>query len=170
MQVQKMPSRVLKELDRAVRHCVWGDIAEERRIHLISWEVLCRPKERGGFGLKGAEGMNKAMLAKLRWRLLMQGDDLWAKIIRQKYGVSIDGPVTFKSKQRASLTWRGLQWAEELLRKGLRWRLGDERRIRFWSDIWLDDHPLMQSEEQAGQAEDNEALVGDYWIEGRGWD
>lgn len=148
-QVQKMPSRVLKELDRAVRHCVWGDTTEHRKIHLINWEILCRPKERGGFGLKRAEGMNKALLAKLGWRLLTQGEDLWAKMIRKKYGVSLDGPVTFKSRQRASLTWRGLQWVEELRRKDLRWRLGDGRRIHFWSDVWINDQPLLQSEERA---------------------
>lgn len=32
--------------------------------------MLCRPKDRGGVGLKKAGAMNKALLIKLAWMLL----------------------------------------------------------------------------------------------------
>lgn len=145
MQVQQLPASVHKELDRYVRRCVWGDSDSVKRIHLVSWEVLCKPKEEGDFGLRKAESMNKAMMAKLCWRLLTQGEDMWAMIVRRKYGLNDTGPLVFKHKQRASLTWRGLEWASDLLLKGLRWRAVDGRRIRLWEDTWLDDKPLQES-------------------------
>lgn len=76
-------------------------------IFVICMEGLSR-RVHSRFGLKRR---NKALLAKLRWRLVTQGDDLWAKMLRQKYGLSDVGQVVFKNKQRVSPTWRGLEWA-----------------------------------------------------------
>lgn len=170
MQVQKLPMSVLKELDKCVHRCVWGEYPGERKTHLVSWDVLCRPKDRGGFGLRKAEGMNQALLAKLGWRMMTQGEELWSKIIRQKYGFNDDGPVTFKHKQRASPTWRGLEWASKLLCSGLRWRAVTGSRIRFWKDVWIDDHPLLPPNCDLPCDADADTLVKDMWISGCGWE
>lgn len=74
-----------------------------------------------GVELRRAKGMHKALLAKLGWRMITRKDELWAKMLRNKYGLMEDGPVVFRKKQRASSTWRGLEWAGELLSRGLRW-------------------------------------------------
>lgn len=102
------------------------------KIHLLGWEVLCRPKERWSFGLKTAKGMNKTLLAKLGWRLVKQGEAMWAKTLGLKYGISDDGLVVFKHKQRASLTWKGLEWPADLLCNGLIWKAVNGSRIRLW--------------------------------------
>lgn len=82
-----------------------GSTAEKRHLHLLSWDVLCRPKDKEGAGLKRAELMNKALLAKFAWRMITQGDEAWCKIICSKYGVNDDGLAVFKSKQSSSLIW-----------------------------------------------------------------
>lgn len=107
MQVQRLPASVHKKLDRYVKRCVRGHSDTIRKTHLLRWEVLCKPKEEGGLGIKKAIGMNKALLAKLGWHLLTQGESLWAKTLKSKYGMKEIGPVFFNHKQRASLTWRG---------------------------------------------------------------
>lgn len=99
MQVRRMPTGVHRALDRCVRGCVWGNHDGHRRIHPISWKVLCRPKERGGFGLRKVEGMNKSLLTKLGWRLANNEEGLWANILRRKYGLSELGPVNIRHKQ-----------------------------------------------------------------------
>lgn len=52
MQSQKLPVWVHKRLDRAIRQCVWNSFTGSKRIHLLSWDVLCRPKEKEGVGLR----------------------------------------------------------------------------------------------------------------------
>lgn len=81
-------------------------------MHLINWEVLCRPKEVGGVGLKCAATMNKALLIKLAWRLLNEEEPTWSKVVRSKYGMSLDEPPIFRPKARASVIWRGLNGAQ----------------------------------------------------------
>lgn len=58
MQTKRLPANVHKGLNRAVHQCVWGSSTDQRRLHLLSWDVLCRPKERGGAGLRKSEPMN----------------------------------------------------------------------------------------------------------------
>lgn len=63
-----MSKRMHKELDKAIRQCIWGSSVTKRHIHLLRWDSLCRPMEKGVAGLRHSEGMNKALLAKLDGR------------------------------------------------------------------------------------------------------
>lgn len=90
-----------------------------RKVHLLAWDVLCRPMENGGAGLRWADVMNKAMLAQLGWKLATQAVDAWCKVLSSKYGLSGEGVADFKLMQRSSNTWRGIVWSSELLREGL---------------------------------------------------
>lgn len=49
--------------------------------------------------------MNKALLAKLGWRVITGGKDEWCNILRNKYGMKEEGMVEFAPKHRASLVW-----------------------------------------------------------------
>lgn len=168
MQVHRLPASVHKELDKYVRRCVWGELESVKKTHLINWEVLCKPKVEGGFGMRKAEGMNKALLAKLGWRLLTQGEEMWAKILRVKYGIGDSGPPVFRREERASPTWRGLEWAANLLHEGIKWKVVDGRKVRFWSDNWLGDRPLKEACPDMMSEEEEKLTVRDLWVEGSG--
>lgn len=47
MQLQRLPRRVHKEFDKAIKSCVWGSTATCKKIHLLNWDVLCSPKSVG---------------------------------------------------------------------------------------------------------------------------
>lgn len=108
MLLQKLPSWVHRVMDKAVRQCVHGSSAGRRKIHHLRWDVLGRPKERGGVGLKTAGMMNKALLAKLGWRVISEGGGEWCMVLRSTYGISEEGTVELKPKQRVSSIWKGL--------------------------------------------------------------
>lgn len=62
-----------------------GEVEATRRIHLVNWDTLCKPKALGGIGLRNAGWVNKVLLAKLAWRVLMHESVLWSGRIRGKY-------------------------------------------------------------------------------------
>lgn len=120
MQLQKMKKRTHKELDKAIRQCVWGSTPTKRRLHLLNWNVLCLPKKHGGTGLRRSEDMNIALLAKLGWHLFVDAEDIWCRLIKEKYGILDEGPVAFKNRQRASGFWAGIVWSSATLHAGIR--------------------------------------------------
>lgn len=170
MQLQKLPASVHKEMGRMSRECIRGDDKQQRKIHMISWQSICKPKANGGLGLRRASDMNKAMLAKLNWRLLIEDEDkLWVRLMRRKYNTYLLLMTRTTISQGGSYIWRALTWSKDLLLKGICWRVLNGRKSNLWKDKWLEDTPL-QSLALSPIAE-NKLLckVSYYWSDERGW-
>lgn len=58
MQMERLPSWVHKDLDRAMRRCVWGKDDDSGGVHILGWDVLTKPKRLGGASIKIAQQMN----------------------------------------------------------------------------------------------------------------
>lgn len=65
MQTSLLPTSVTKEMDKLVRTCIGGSKAGNRKTHLVNWNTICKPRVEGGFGVRRASEMNKALMAKL---------------------------------------------------------------------------------------------------------
>src|SRR4051812_11970252 len=102
-----------------MRKCVWGNAEGRRGIHLLDWDSLCKPKDFGGANLKSAMDMNRALMAKLAWRLLNDSGETWCTVLRSKYAVGVDDGIHFKNKYLSSQVWKGVRWGAGLLRIGL---------------------------------------------------
>lgn len=64
--VYKIPTWVLKTIDKLRRKFLWAGAKGERRAcSLIAWNQICRSKEQGGLGISQIKYMNMALLA--RW-------------------------------------------------------------------------------------------------------
>lgn len=169
MQLQWLPSRVHKELDRIVKSCIWGEREGKRKVHLVNRDVLCRPKDRGGVRLMKSEAMNKALLTKLVWRLTNQGEETWTRVLKAKCGLAEEGVVYFNYKQQVSATWKGRTWCANLLHEGMHWTVINGRRARFWSDKWLDDKPLMLGCRDSLEEDELQWLAYKFWEAGQSW-
>jgi hypothetical protein len=55
-----------------------------KKIHMVSWDMVCRPKDKGGLGVKASSQMNQAMLAKLSWRMFQKQEGLWNDVLQKK--------------------------------------------------------------------------------------
>lgn len=93
---------------------------------------------------------------------------MWSRLVRAKYGVSLDASLSFSLKARASIIWRGVEWCLELLHSGLRWEVLSER-TRFWSDKWLMDAPFHEGCKGYLTPDDLQLTGANYWAAGQGW-
>jgi hypothetical protein len=50
---------------------------------------VCRPKVEGGLGVKDLKWFNISLLAKWRWRLLVEHDLLWKKVLDAKHDLLV---------------------------------------------------------------------------------
>ncbi|XP_074305538.1 uncharacterized protein LOC141640755 [Silene latifolia] len=56
-----------------------------RRIPLVGWDTICRPKDEGGLGLKDQESWNKAMVGRLVDWVATQRDSIWVHWVQSNY-------------------------------------------------------------------------------------
>ncbi|XP_057425943.1 protein FAR1-RELATED SEQUENCE 5-like [Lotus japonicus] len=149
----------------------WGDFEGSNGVAWIKWEAVCKPKEIGGLGLRDWGCFNKALLGKWRWRILVEPDSLWVKILRAKYRIPTHLDK-FTVEAKASNWWKdvckacyeddGRGWFEQ----GMKRVVGDGREVRFWKDCRnVPDSPenSAHSEEKGGSTgvedEDDDGAV-----------
>lgn len=166
-----LPKATLDGLDRISRSFLWGSTNEKKRQHLISWKRVCRTKQEGGLGIRSARMMNKALLAKVAWRLLNDKEGMWAKVLQSKYKIKeIRDPSWTVVKGTWSSTWKSISIGlQEVVIPGLSWVVGDGQDIKFWTDKWLFKTELREHVTGGLPAGYKNLRVCDLWSNGRGW-
>ena len=85
MQGATLPIHLCEKLDKVNNDFLWDSSMDKRKLHLVGWSKIIRPKDEGGLGIQAARAKNIALLAKLNWRLYQDKDSLWAKVLLSKY-------------------------------------------------------------------------------------
>ena len=85
MQTTVLPHITRSRLDALCRGFIWGSSGEHRKIHLANWDLVCRPKECGGLGIRKLAWVNEAFMTKIAWGLFPNVEEFCVKIIRGKY-------------------------------------------------------------------------------------
>jgi hypothetical protein len=92
--------------------------------------------------------MNLSLLAKWRWKLLSEGDEMWRRVVVSKYGGGVVGNANLNvedSRYGMSVWWRdicrldvGVGWFNQVTMK----KLGNGSTTRFGNDVWVEDQSL----------------------------
>ncbi|GLT93612.1 hypothetical protein SLE2022_113960 [Rubroshorea leprosula] len=139
MQASWLPSSIHNEIDRISRNFIWGSDESHRKLHLVSWDTICQPKESGGLGIKKARDANLISMAKLNWRLHTDKGHLWRDVISKKY--RIDDPHA-PLPTSGSPVIKSIAKGYSTFKDGIRWTPGTGHSIFFWSDCWVGKAPL----------------------------
>lgn len=92
--------------------------------------------------MKKARDQNLALLTKLDWNLTFKDGSFWVDIIRDKTWentIFCLGPE--RVLRSASYTWRSIISSSEVLRKGIKWVIGDGKLVDIWNDRWCEASP-----------------------------
>ncbi|KAL8467664.1 hypothetical protein ACS0TY_031058 [Phlomoides rotata] len=74
----------------------------------------------------------------MAWRLVTDQDSLVCRVLKVKYFPRtrfLDSSVG----NNPSMTWRSIWSAQDLVRRGTRWKLGDGINVSVWFHPWLND-------------------------------
>jgi len=148
---------------------LWGGTTTVRKIHLVNWNIVTKPKAFGGLGIHAMRQLNSAFLAKLGWRVLHEPDSFWARVLRAKYCRGRSGLEGLSSKPSDSHVWWGITETTDILQQGLGVAVANGRNTMFWTHNWAGPDALTTLTHSPPSAEELSKRVCDYWEEGRGW-
>ena len=143
MSIHQVPPSVVKQIEQIRRNFLWGHYSSQdvkkRRLHLVSWNKICRPKCQGGLGLVPVKLKNLALLSKWFFRWEKEKNRCWNRWIRDKYNFSLgDGLAEGLAKGNTSDCLKGFTgvlnhpaFRKNLLHKSFSWQLGNGISILF---------------------------------------
>lgn len=68
------------------RGFLWGGSDSSVKIPWVSWSDICKPKNKGGLGIKDLGYFNKALVGKWIWRILDEENRFWVRVLKSSYG------------------------------------------------------------------------------------
>lgn len=142
MGAMELPLGVVAALDRLRRAFLWaGSDRVSGAQCLVAWDLVCRPKEEGGLGVRSLPEQNACLQIELLHRLHVAPGASWPRWVWDVIG---DAPLD--SLGRSALIC-GTHWASllrllPLYRSISRVEIGDGARTAFWWDAWTPSGPL----------------------------
>nr|KYP51226.1 Putative ribonuclease H protein At1g65750 family [Cajanus cajan] len=146
----KAPTGVISQLESLLKNFLWGGDDEHRKIAWVSWDDVCKEKHYGGLGVRDLRSFNLALLGKWRWRLLVERDCLWVKVITSIYG-AVTSLNRRGGRKGVSRWWYDLWNIEEGATITCNWFskecvrvVGNGRNTSFWRDPWCTTKPFCE--------------------------
>jgi hypothetical protein len=84
MALAAIPTSVLEKLRKLSYKFLWSGSKDHHKLHLCNWELLAKPKLKGGWGIRHIFKFNQALAANSLWRALTS-NGIWSDIIKDKY-------------------------------------------------------------------------------------
>ncbi|CAN1746203.1 Putative ribonuclease H protein At1g65750 [Linum perenne] len=170
MQTTVLPNHICEQIDQRIRSFVWGSEQGKRKVHLVKWEDICRPKDLGGLGLRSAQSFNRAFILKLAWGILKRPKELWANLLLTKYLKPTTGGFTPRNTKRFSGLWKGIKEVWPTLNAGLQWSIRDGKSTSFWLDQWLDSGQKLYEHATCQDQINPDTKVADFVDQNGNWD
>ncbi|CAJ2647900.1 unnamed protein product [Trifolium pratense] len=83
----KATSGTISSIESILIKFFWGGSEDFRKVSWINWKTICLRKEYGGLGVRKLRKFNLAMLGKWCWRMLVDREGLWFRVLAGLYGV-----------------------------------------------------------------------------------
>jgi hypothetical protein len=138
---------------------LWG----KKKIHLLKWNTISRPKVEGGLSIKKSKCRNIALLAKRTWAFRLGHKEVWMDIFKHKYNLT--GPTT----QRKSIIFKSLSKANTVCDKGKGVLIRNGQSINFWLDNWLGSGTMREKKFGPLNLNEESLRVCDIWDSDNNW-
>lgn len=126
-----IPLSILREFEKICRKFIWNNEDGSFGLHYVAWEELCKPKDRGGWGLQSAMSSLEPLRAKHAWNLVVNQDSMLNRNLLAKYGEDWWRKEDWRTR---SPTWKIVKSGWKALKDVVRWMVVDGTKISVLRD------------------------------------
>jgi hypothetical protein len=131
---------VLEKIDYYRSRFYWQSDQHKKKYMLARWNIICQPKDQGGFRIQNIGIQNRCLLSKWLFKLINE-EGVWKTLLRQKY-LKSQTITHVQKKPRDSHFWSGLMKVKDSFFSLGRFNLNNGMHIQFWEDKWLGNFTL----------------------------
>jgi len=139
------PKTITNKIEEMLRRFLWeGGRNNEKKMHLVSWDKIKKPRLEGGLQIRDVATQNLAMGGKILWNMI-SGKNTWSKqILQKKYFTGNRNRCLEKppKKQTGSPIFLLCKKALPYFTAKLTWIPGNGANINIWDDSILGNQPL----------------------------
>jgi hypothetical protein len=136
-----LPVGILDVIDRAWRHCLWRKKDKNKVQSLAAWDMICKPKDKGGLGILNLSVQNNALLLKHLHKFYNHDSIPWVQLIWDSYYYDVVPHVVTLS---GSFWWKNIMKLSDQYRVLTKCAVGNGSSVLFWSDLWK--HQVLASQ------------------------
>ena len=140
MNIFKLPKSICEEINGILAKFWWSNTEDKKGMHWFAWKRMGMSKKEGGMGFRDIENFNLALLGKQVWRIMQKPECLMARMLKRRY-FNDTNILNATPQRKASFVWKSLMQGRDLIKRGLRFIIGDGSHINTWVDPWLPVHP-----------------------------
>jgi hypothetical protein len=119
----------IEKIKKQIRAFFWVGNTGQRKYHLVRWSLICKPKSKGGLGIKDLYKFNISLMCKHWWKL-EKHEGAWKDFMGAKY-LGDAGIYGIKHRAQDSAFWSDMLHIKEIYMCGRRMQIGDGKRTDF---------------------------------------
>ncbi|GKA64598.1 RNA-directed DNA polymerase, eukaryota, reverse transcriptase zinc-binding domain protein [Tanacetum coccineum] len=150
-----IPKTVIKDINKLLKGLLWCQGELVKGMAKVAWESICRPKDKGGLGLKNLQAWNETLLMKHLWNVAAKKDTLWVKWIsvEKLKGTNLwDIPI----EKNYSQLWKTLLGRRDNIGDMYDARMTDNCKVANaiegndwkWPSDWYVKYPMLENMEK----------------------
>lgn len=132
-----IPKSCIQKNYQCQRAFIWGDSSEQKHLHSINWNSICKSKKKGRLGLSNLKVMNKACHAKLGWSFKTRNSSIWSSLMKTKYIYKRLVTSSLSTKPSDYHLWKSIVGICPKLDSLAFWEVGNGSATNIWVDVWV---------------------------------
>ncbi|KAL0292748.1 UNVERIFIED_CONTAM: hypothetical protein Sradi_6975500 [Sesamum radiatum] len=129
-----LPKSIIKEIEKRLRSFLWKG-SSGAGYAKVSWQQVCWPVEEGGLGVRDLLALNRGLMSRHLWRVIMADrSSIWVDwVIHYRLR---NTSIWTVSDCTGSWSWRKLVRLRVHLRPCITYRVGSGNSFSLWHDPW----------------------------------
>ena len=140
--VYMLPITVIKELEKIFKRFMWNAGKSAKGKARVAWNVVCKPKDQGGLGIKPLRQWNEVLLISQVWKIIANKESLWVKWVNT---VKLKGNSIWEIEYNNSDSWgwKQLLLIRDKIRPYVKYSIGNGKNVFMWYDNWCHLGPII---------------------------